>query len=33
MPFGKGIAVLLGDLLLAWIDELFYGSGYSPPRR
>ncbi len=26
-PFGKGIAVLLGDLLLAWADELFHGSG------
>lgn len=26
-PFGKGTAILLGDLLLAWTDELFHGSG------
>jgi len=26
-PFGKGIAILLGDLLLAWSDELFHASG------
>jgi len=29
-PFGKGIAVLLGDLLLTWTDELFHGSGLPP---
>jgi len=26
-PFGRGVAILLGDLLLAWTDELFGGSG------
>jgi geranylgeranyl diphosphate synthase, type I len=26
-PFGKGMAILLGDLLLAWADELFHRSG------
>jgi geranylgeranyl diphosphate synthase type I len=26
-PFGKGMAILLGDLLLAWADELFRSSG------
>jgi geranylgeranyl diphosphate synthase type I len=26
-PFGKKIAIVLGDLLLAWADELFGGSG------
>ena len=31
VPFGKGIAVLLGDLLLTWTDELFYGSGLPAP--
>jgi geranylgeranyl diphosphate synthase, type I len=25
--FGAGAAILLGDLLLAWTDELFHGSG------
>jgi geranylgeranyl diphosphate synthase type I len=29
-PFGQGIAVLLGDLLLTWTDELFHGSGLPP---
>src|SRR5260370_1441055 len=26
-PFGKKIGIVLGDLLLAWADELFGGSG------
>lgn len=25
--FGEGAAILLGDLLLAWTDQLYYGSG------
>ena len=25
--FGMGMAILLGDLLLAWTDEMFHGSG------
>jgi geranylgeranyl diphosphate synthase type I len=28
--FGRGSAILLGDLLLAWSDELFGGSGLDP---
>jgi geranylgeranyl diphosphate synthase type I len=28
--FGRGTAILLGDLLLAWSDELFGGSGLAP---
>ncbi len=28
--FGRGAAILLGDLLLAWSDELFQGSGLDP---
>ena len=28
--FGRGAAILLGDLLLAWADELFYASGLPP---
>jgi geranylgeranyl diphosphate synthase, type I len=30
-PFGKGMAILLGDLLLTWTDEMFHGSGLPPP--
>jgi geranylgeranyl diphosphate synthase type I len=29
--FGRGAAILLGDLLLAWSDELFQASGLPPP--
>jgi geranylgeranyl diphosphate synthase, type I len=28
--FGLAAAILLGDLALAWADDLFYGSGLSP---
>jgi len=28
--FGAGAAILIGDLLLAWTDELFHGSGLPP---
>ena len=28
--FGTGAAILVGDLLLAWTDELFHGSGLPP---
>jgi geranylgeranyl diphosphate synthase, type I len=28
--FGVGAAILLGDLCLAWTDELLYGSGLTP---
>jgi geranylgeranyl diphosphate synthase type I len=28
--FGRGTAILLGDLLLAWTDELFRASGLAP---
>ena len=28
--FGRGTAILLGDLLLAWSDELYQGSGLDP---
>ncbi len=28
--FGVGSAILLGDLLLSWTDEMFHGSGLSP---
>jgi geranylgeranyl diphosphate synthase, type I len=30
-PFGEGMAILLGDLLLTWTDELFHGSGLPAP--
>jgi len=28
--FGTGAAILIGDMLLAWTDELFHGSGLPP---
>jgi geranylgeranyl diphosphate synthase, type I len=28
--FGIGAAILIGDLLLAWTDELYHGSGFGP---
>jgi geranylgeranyl diphosphate synthase type I len=28
--FGAGAAILIGDLLMAWTDELFVGSGLAP---
>jgi len=28
--FGTGAAILIGDLLLAWTDQLFHGSGLPP---
>jgi len=28
--FGAGAAILIGDLLLAWTDEMLRGSGFSP---
>jgi geranylgeranyl diphosphate synthase type I len=30
--FGTGAAILLGDLCLAWTDEMFFGSGMEPDR-
>jgi geranylgeranyl diphosphate synthase, type I len=30
--FGTGAAILLGDLCLAWTDEMFYGCGLEPDR-
>src|SRR6185312_11761535 len=30
--FGTGAAILLGDLCLAWTDEMFFGSGLEPAR-
>ena len=30
--FGTGAAILLGDLCLAWTDEMFFGSGLEPDR-
>lgn len=30
-PFGRGVAILLGDLLAAWTDELFGASGLPEP--
>jgi geranylgeranyl diphosphate synthase type I len=30
--FGTGAAILLGDLCLAWTDEMFFGSGLEPER-
>jgi geranylgeranyl diphosphate synthase type I len=30
--FGIGAAILLGDLCLAWTDEMFFGSGLEPAR-
>ena len=30
--FGTGAAILLGDLCLAWTDEMFYSSGLEPDR-
>ncbi len=30
--FGTGAAILLGDLCLAWSDEMFFGSGLEPAR-
>jgi geranylgeranyl diphosphate synthase, type I len=29
--FGVGAAILVGDLLLAWTNEMFAGSGFAPP--
>ena len=31
--FGTGAAILLGDLCLAWADELLYDSGLPTTRR
>src|SRR5215469_9897350 len=28
--FGMGAAILIGDMLLAWTDELYHGSGFVP---
>jgi geranylgeranyl diphosphate synthase, type I len=28
--FGMGAAILIGDMLLSWTDELYHGSGLSP---
>jgi geranylgeranyl diphosphate synthase, type I len=28
--FGLGAAILIGDMLLAWTDELYHGSGFAP---
>ncbi|MBQ1084361.1 polyprenyl synthetase family protein [Nocardiopsis sp. B62] len=28
--FGEGAAILIGDLCLAWSDEMYQGSGFSP---
>jgi len=28
--FGLGAAILIGDMLLAWTDEMFHGSGFPP---
>jgi len=28
--FGIGAAILIGDMLLAWTDELYHGSGFGP---
>ncbi|WP_206186662.1 polyprenyl synthetase family protein [Williamsia sp. 1135] len=28
--YGEGVAILLGDLALAWADDLFFGAGLTP---
>jgi geranylgeranyl diphosphate synthase type I len=28
--FGLGAAILIGDMLLAWTDEMYHGSGFAP---